>query len=674
MKKKNKLIVSLLCASVGAVSLSLAVANANVAFAEENEENTLTMKMTNMASIRYDNPTGIRFETTYSATDFSAYENYTFGTLVIPSDMLGEADLTHETANVQDIRKLVWYKDDATQKVMRSVLTEIPNNADAWGRELSARSYYFDGTSYTYSEITVERSIARTASLLLSQGNAKGQEDALNDYVDAVSKGLTASVESGTTFEMVVGGKETITATPNPANYGVVWTSSDPTVATVSNGVITAKANGETTVTVAFGTEFSYSYTVKVVDYVQRDGSDFVQASIESDKGYIANVYAKTEETIGGRTGVYKYTGTSNKDWTNNIALKEIFHYNSAQGEGRMEGWNNFKNKGYKYATFDILLEKGAVTNLEALATVSTYVSDRLTSTNANGSKNGTYAPANESIGDNANIKVYNLGSENEVSGISHATWYTVVIDYSQVVLQEYKAQTYCTIRLSGIIGTFYIDNIRYYANDSWKEDIKTYNQYDGSEFVQVSTNFTGSYGLATEADGSLSNIGGRTGVYKYYSDTAGWTNKMGIRQGNSYGQSMIYSSQTVVRENMSNLGYNYIAFDMYIENNGVDSGIIICVPDVNATNTEGQTNAQYYKTWSSNTTNGRIKIYSIDNEGNATLVEGNPKIHGAWYTVVVEYDHTATGAYAGIDFCSHKVGTVAYFDNVRYYNANPFA
>ena len=154
MKMKKKFIAPLLCAAVGTASLSLAITNAISVNAETNE---LIMTMTNAASIRYDEPTGIRFETTYSATDFSEYESYSFGTLVIPTDMLEEnEELTHETENVQDIKKIGWYDAASTdnEKVMRSVLTGIPNTY--YGRILTARSYYKDESgNYSYKVIWV---------------------------------------------------------------------------------------------------------------------------------------------------------------------------------------------------------------------------------------------------------------------------------------------------------------------------------------------------------------------------------------------------------------------------------------------------------------------------------------------------------------------------------------
>jgi len=65
------------------------------------------------------------------------------------------------------------------------------------------------------------------------------------------------SVESITlnksTLNLYVGGTETLTATVIPDNITVVWTSSDASVASVENGVVTANAVGNTTITASAG-------------------------------------------------------------------------------------------------------------------------------------------------------------------------------------------------------------------------------------------------------------------------------------------------------------------------------------------------------------------------------------------------------------------------------------
>ena len=97
---------------------------------------------------------------------------------------------------------------------------------------------------------------------------------------------------------------------------------------------------------------------------------------------------------------------------------------------------------------------------------------------------------------------------------------------------------------------------------------------------------------------------------------------------------------------------------------------IIINVPDALSTQTSGQNNDKLTTTAISAKGTQKIKYYTVD--GNGVYTEVTTFTAGAWYTVVVEYDGTATGTYAGVDICSNAANTVVNFDNVRYYNANP--
>nr|DAH79589.1 MAG TPA: Tail tube protein [Caudoviricetes sp.] len=79
--------------------------------------------------------------------------------------------------------------------------------------------------------------------------------------------GVSLNTSSG---ELTTGGQTTLTATVSPSdasNKAVTWTSSVPTVATVSNGIVTALKAGKTVITVKTvdgGFTASYNLTVKL--------------------------------------------------------------------------------------------------------------------------------------------------------------------------------------------------------------------------------------------------------------------------------------------------------------------------------------------------------------------------------------------------------------------------
>ncbi len=67
-----------------------------------------------------------------------------------------------------------------------------------------------------------------------------------------------------TSLDLKVGENATLTATANPADAAITWSSSDPAVATVENGVVTAVAAGTATITAAIdGAKAECTVTVK---------------------------------------------------------------------------------------------------------------------------------------------------------------------------------------------------------------------------------------------------------------------------------------------------------------------------------------------------------------------------------------------------------------------------
>ena len=171
-----------------------------------------------------------------------------------------------------------------------------------------------------------------------------------------VSATFTAIAVTGvslnkTSASISVGETETLTATVAPANAlnpAVTWTSSNTDVATVANGVVTAKAAGSATITVTT-TDGSYTATcaVTVVNAVTFDATkDTGTSSIEKsgvsfacDNGVLNNsseyrLYKNSTTTFSVSTGKItkiEFTGVSG---------------NPASGFASQSGWTVVGNDG----------------------------------------------------------------------------------------------------------------------------------------------------------------------------------------------------------------------------------------------------------------------------------------------------------------------------------------
>lgn len=141
-------------------------------------------------SVRLSTPAGLRFQSKVS--DGMVEMGATFGTLIIPRAVLGEEELTVETAMVENIEQTQWATDIVKEnnpaayeegyEYFNAVLTDIP--AEHYGTEIVARSYvYLDGVYYYSDE--VERSIAQVAAYAIQDGYT---DSVLYTYVDNPSK------------------------------------------------------------------------------------------------------------------------------------------------------------------------------------------------------------------------------------------------------------------------------------------------------------------------------------------------------------------------------------------------------------------------------------------------------------------------------------------------------
>ena len=224
-------------------------------------------------SVRLSNPSGLRFQSMIPAglKDSGA----TFGTLMIPKEVLGDNELTHAVALVEDVVQKQWATEEVKNcnpdayreryEYFNAVLTEIP--AEYYGTEIVARSYVcIDGEYYYSAQIT--RSIAQVAACALADGYTN---DILYTYVDEAMQGVVLTMESE--VELADGQEEyQLVLEGNTKGYAVIWTSSNPDVVAVDeNGrlrvvggfgvvVITAKLGSQTLQCTVVVTQWSKYY------------------------------------------------------------------------------------------------------------------------------------------------------------------------------------------------------------------------------------------------------------------------------------------------------------------------------------------------------------------------------------------------------------------------------
>lgn len=204
-------------------------------------------------SVRLSAPAGLRFQS--KVPQAMVEMGATFGTLVIPRAVLGDAELTINTALVENIEQTVWATEIVQEnnptayeegyEYFNAVLTDIP--ADYYGTEIVARSYmYLDGVYYYSAE--VERSIAQVAAYAIQDGYT---DAVLYNYVDTALANEVKTLEKevilreNSVYQLTLSGVK---------NYVAVWSVENNGVLTIDkNGKITARQAGVAYVTAQIG-------------------------------------------------------------------------------------------------------------------------------------------------------------------------------------------------------------------------------------------------------------------------------------------------------------------------------------------------------------------------------------------------------------------------------------
>ena len=298
MKKNFKFkIVSLaLCAlSCLALATGLFIKTGNSVKAgndvEITEMHTLEgFEINETAAIRRDEPIGIRFTTNVSPDVKTAIINQlggdaskvAFGTLILPTDMLGSAELTHNTPSVVVGTVSEWL-NDTTYTVVLGGKGGANLGESYYNRPISARSFAVNTETgkVFYTVNTANRSIGYVAYKANQDGDESQTVETIADgtkkelvFNEGVSvyKDETAGAgvivnkyekQSANVFVLKIGGIV--------EDVDITYTSSNADAVTIENGLVTAVGNGVSTIggTVTYdGVIYEKTKTISTTSYV----------------------------------------------------------------------------------------------------------------------------------------------------------------------------------------------------------------------------------------------------------------------------------------------------------------------------------------------------------------------------------------------------------------------
>ena len=333
-KKLGILIVAVIAffsITVGALQLSKPVK------ADAIVETTNVITLLDKVQVRFPNTgkeMGMRFVFTVDDAEYdkliSEYDSASLGAILIPSDLLGESELTVDADNVLNV-DLVNHNTNVDKETQKSISTY---NAVLWNiptsqyeREISTRGYIKlvkgSDIKYLYTEITAQRSIAQAMTMILNLEDIDTDEyDYVNNLLEqnlgtvsldkqvySIATGQTATVE-------VLGNKYGYELTADYLAGNATLTSDNEDVVVIENcNTIRAVADGVANITLKLG-------DIEKTAIVQVD-SDYVatfeeENCVETVSHYYKNDNFKGSTTVEyldeyeGEYGVIKITGMSN--------------------------------------------------------------------------------------------------------------------------------------------------------------------------------------------------------------------------------------------------------------------------------------------------------------------------------------------------------------------------
>ena len=316
---------ALSCFAIGFANMSI-VAKAN---------ETPLFSIVDGASVRIEEPYGMRFSADYSKTlfnqDGTLKEGYEAGILLIQTEELN-GELVIGTAGAKNVTAMVWDTEKGAKDHYRlnAVMSNIPETE--FDTYVTARAYLKQGTEVSYSG-TQTRNVAQVASRAMADGYTG---TVIENYINKVNPSITlpTEVDSENTVTLSLGQSVSFAVAPEYLTATLSFSAND--IVNVENTTLTAVKAGETDVSIQLGTlvktmhinvvapamtnrtassafDFTFngeniSYITKSASFATFDGVSVAQGSVSSTL-----VYDKSEAT---RTGLI-FKGSFENNMTN---------------------------------------------------------------------------------------------------------------------------------------------------------------------------------------------------------------------------------------------------------------------------------------------------------------------------------------------------------------------
>lgn len=271
--KNLKSLSILLCGLIACVCMAAVCYTAPKAFAQAKTVNELTTFTTEVgASIRLDDPTGIRFTASISAEEYNALvekygeDGFELGMAIA---RVGSVDALKALDTTKTHFKMTnWDKDynasmaTATYKYVFAVATIAQSNYNV---QYTALAYAKAGDTIAYSTY-IDGETTRTPLQVATTYLASGEDD---DYAKTIVDTVMATDAEfkldQEIYSTPFGGEFAPTATVNGIKVAPVYSVADPTVAKIENGKVIGLKKGSTTVTATIsGKDQDYVATASV--------------------------------------------------------------------------------------------------------------------------------------------------------------------------------------------------------------------------------------------------------------------------------------------------------------------------------------------------------------------------------------------------------------------------